>query len=129
MNHGSTAKSHAGRHPYSRLESLRDEDKKLNISDKVKIDTVQIRLTSSVETILASLQPYAQWMEQMLDAPLSETLTLEVDANPADAVAEELLHGLPVVSATKARNSNWRSLIEDWVLPPGVDLHDGAQGE
>ena len=34
----------------------------------------------------------------MLGVPLSETLTLEVDCNPADAVAEELLHGLPIVA-------------------------------
>jgi ATPase family associated with various cellular activities (AAA) len=81
---------------------------------------VQIRLTSSVETIRASLEPYAQWVEQMLDAPLSETLTLEVDSNPGDAVAEELLQGLEVVSATKSRNSSWRALIEHWALPPGV---------
>ena len=88
---------------------------KLNIPHKV-----QIRLTSSAESILASLEPYSRWIEQTLDAPLSETLTLEVDCNPADAVAEELLHGLPVVSATKARNNNWRRLIEGWALPPGV---------
>ena len=88
---------------------------KPNIPEKL-----QIRLTSSVESILASLQPYAKWIEQMLDAPLSESVTLDVDANPADVVAEELLHGLPVVSATRARNSNWRTLIEDWTLPPGV---------
>jgi hypothetical protein len=88
---------------------------KPNIPDKL-----QIRLTSSVESILASLEAYAKWIEQMLDAPLSETLTLEVDCNPGDAVAEELLHGLPVVSATKARNNNWRMLIEGWELPPGV---------
>ena len=30
------------------------------------------------------------------------------------------MHGLPVVSATKARNNNWRRLIEGWALPPGV---------
>jgi len=88
---------------------------KPNIPEKL-----QIRLTSSVESILASLQPYAKWIEQMLDAPLSESVTLDVDANPADVVAEELLHGLPVVSATRARNSNWRALIEDWTLPPCV---------
>jgi len=91
---------------------------KPNIHDKLQIDTVQIRLTSSVESILASLEPYARWIEQMLGAPLSDTLTLEVDCNPGDAVAEELLHGLPVVSATKARNNNWRALIEEWELPP-----------
>jgi ATPase family associated with various cellular activities (AAA) len=83
-------------------------------------DKMQIRLTSSVESVLASLQPYAKWVEQMLDAPLSETLTLEVDCNPADAVAEELLRGLPVVSATRARNGNWRTLIDGWELPPAV---------
>ena len=83
-------------------------------------DKVQIRLTSSIETILASLQPHAKWIEKMLGAPLSDTLTLEVDCNPGDLVAEEFLHGLPVASATKARNKNWRILIHDWVLPPGV---------
>jgi AAA+ superfamily predicted ATPase len=82
--------------------------------------TVQIRLTSSVETILASLQPYAVWIEQTLGVPMSGTLTLEIDCNPGDAIAEELLQGLSVVSATRARNSNWKSLIEDWSLPPGV---------
>jgi ATPase family associated with various cellular activities (AAA) len=83
-------------------------------------DKFQIRLTSSVETILASLEPYAAWIEQMLDAPLSETLTLEVDCNPGDVVAEEVLQGLDVVSATRARNSNWRTVIEGWELPPGI---------
>jgi ATPase family associated with various cellular activities (AAA) len=93
---------------------------KPNIPDKLQIDTVQICLTSSVDSILASLEPYAKWIEQMLDAPLIETLTLEVDCNPGDAVAEELLQGLPIVSATKVRNSNWRTLIEGWKLPLGV---------
>ena len=92
-----------------------------NVPVKPRIpEKVQIRLTSSVELIRASLEPYVGWIEQTLDVPLSETLTLEVDCNPADAVAEELLHGLPVVSATKARNSYWRTLIENWSLPPGV---------
>jgi hypothetical protein len=83
-------------------------------------DKLQIRLTSSVESILASLEPYTKWIEQMLDAPLSETLTLEVDCNPGDLVAEELLQGLAIASATKARNSNWLQFIEGWALPPGV---------
>jgi hypothetical protein len=81
---------------------------------------VQIRLTSAAESILSSLEPYAKWIEQMLEAPLSETLTLEVDCNPGDVVAEELLQGLPIVSATRARNNSWRRLIESWELPHGV---------
>src|SRR5438552_453773 len=89
--------------------------KKMNIPDKV-----QIRLTSSVESIRASLEPYVPWIEQTLGMPLSETLTLEVDCNPGDAVAEELLQGLPVVSAMKARNRSWRKLIEHWALPSGA---------
>jgi hypothetical protein len=83
-------------------------------------DKMQISLTSSIETILASLQPYAKWIEKMLGAPLSDTLTLEVDCNPGDLVAEEFLQGLPVTSATKARNKNWRAFIESWALPPDV---------
>src|SRR5580704_15992684 len=93
---------------------------KPNIHDKLQIDKVQIRLTSSADSILSSLEPYAKWIEQMLDAPLSETLTLEVDCNPGDVVAEELLQGLPIVSATRARNNSWRRLIESWELPHGV---------
>jgi ATPase family associated with various cellular activities (AAA) len=84
------------------------------------IDKVQIRLTSSVESIRASLEPYAKWIEEMLDVPLSETLTLDIDCNPGDVIAEELLQGLPVVAATTARNSNWRAFMEDWSLPPDI---------
>jgi AAA+ superfamily predicted ATPase len=51
---------------------------------------------------------------------VSETLTLEVDCNPGDLVADELLQGLPIVSATKSRNSNWRTFIEGWTLPLDV---------
>ncbi len=80
----------------------------------------QIRLTSSVESVRASLEPYREWIEQTIGVPLRDTLTLEVDCNPGDAVAEELLRGLPVASVTRARNSSWRALIEDWALPPGV---------
>jgi hypothetical protein len=93
---------------------------KPNILDKVQTDTVQIRLTSSVDSILASLEPYRKWIEQTIGVSLGETLTLEVDCNPADSVAEELLQGIPIVSATKARNGNWRTFIEGWALPPGV---------
>ena len=87
------------------------------------IDKVQIRLTSSMDTIWASLEPHREWIENMLGVPLGETITLEVDCNPGDAVAEELLNGLPIVSATKVRNGSWRKLIEDWSLPPGVSPH------
>ena len=64
-------------------------------------DKFQIRLTSSVDTILASLEPYAGWIEQMLGVPLSETLTLEVDCNPADVVAEEVVARTPMSAATQ----------------------------
>jgi len=93
---------------------------KPNVHDKLQIDTVQVRLTSSADSILASLEPYAKWIEQMLGVPLSETLTIEVDCNPGDVVAEELLQGLPIVAATKARNSNWRTFIEGWTIAPDV---------
>jgi ATPase family protein associated with various cellular activities (AAA) len=83
-------------------------------------DKLQIRLTSSVESIRASLEPYADWIEQMLDVPLGETLTLDVDCNPGDVIAGELLQGLPVVAATTARNNNWRAFIDNWSLPPDM---------
>jgi len=85
---------------------------KLDLPDKV-----QIRLTSSVELMRAALEPYLPWIEQVMGVSLDETVTVEVDSNPGDAVAEELLQGLPVVSATKARNRSWRTLIEGWSLP------------
>src|ERR1700730_16649928 len=81
---------------------------------------VQLRFTSAAETILASLEPYVQWIEKLLDVPLSETLILESDCNPGDVVAEELLPGLTVVAATKERNNAWRTFIENWKLPPGM---------
>jgi len=81
---------------------------------------VQIRLSSSVESILASLEPYVGWIEETLGVPLNEALILEVDCNPGDVVAEELLPELAVVASTKERNIAWRTFIESWKLPPGM---------
>jgi hypothetical protein len=67
-------------------------------------DRLQVRLTSSVELIRASLEPYLEWIEEMIGVPLDQTLTLEVDADPGDAVAERLLPGLPLSAGTKTRN-------------------------
>jgi hypothetical protein len=78
---------------------------------------LQVRLTSSVELIRASLEPYLAWIEKMIGVPLDQTLRLEVDADPGDAVAERLLPGLPLSAGTKARNRSWHSLIEEWILP------------
>src|ERR1700680_692242 len=80
-------------------------------------DRLQVRLTSSVELIRASLEPYIPWIEEMMGVPLDQTLTLEVDAHPGDAVAEHLLPGLPLSAGTKTRNRSWRGLIEEWTLP------------
>src|ERR1700736_6076837 len=82
-------------------------------------DRLQVRLSSSVELIRASLEPYLAWIEKMIGVPLDQTLTLEVDALPGDAVAERLLPGLPLSARTKARNRSWHGLIEDWILPGG----------
>ena len=51
--------------------------------------------------------------------PLDQTLTLEVNADPGDTVAERLLPGLPLSAGTKTRNRSWNSLIEEWSLPSG----------
>jgi SpoVK/Ycf46/Vps4 family AAA+-type ATPase len=80
-------------------------------------DQLQVRLSSSVELIRTSLDPYLAWIEEMMGVPLDQTLTLEVDTNPGDAVAERLLQGLPLSAATKARNRSWHTLIADWTLP------------
>ena len=82
-------------------------------------DRLQVRLTSSVELIRASLEPYIPWIEEMVGVPLDETLTLEVDTDPGDAVAERLLQGLPLAAGIKTRNRCWHSLIEEWTLPSG----------
>src|SRR6266852_9361992 len=82
-------------------------------------DRLQVRLTSSVELIRASLEPYISWIEEMMGVPLDQTLTLEVDADPGDAIAERLLPGLPLSAGTKTRNRSWHSLIEEWTLPSG----------
>jgi hypothetical protein len=60
-------------------------------------DRLQVRLTSSVELMRASLEPYLAWIEETMGVPLDQTLTLEVDADPGDAVAECLLAGAPAV--------------------------------
>jgi hypothetical protein len=86
----------------------------------MKVPKVQIRLTSAAETIHASLEPYVKWIEEIMGVPLSETLTLELDCNPGDVVAEELLSGLAMVAATTERNNAWRTFIEVWKLPLGV---------
>jgi SpoVK/Ycf46/Vps4 family AAA+-type ATPase len=83
-------------------------------------DKLQIRLTSLVESIRATLDPYAQWIEQTLGVPLDQTLTLEVDSNPADAVAAQLLEGLALASEMKSRVRSWQALIEHWALPSGT---------
>jgi hypothetical protein len=82
-------------------------------------DRLQVRLTSSVELIRASLEPYIAWIEEMMGEPVDQTITLEVDAHPGDAVAEHLLQELPLSAGTKARNRYWHSLIEEWTLPTG----------
>jgi hypothetical protein len=56
----------------------------------------------------------------MLGVSMSETLILELDCNPGDVVAEELLPGLAVVAATKERNNAWRNFIEEWKLPSSI---------
>ena len=81
---------------------------------------LQIRLTSSVELIRASLDPYLPWIEQTIGVPVAQTLTLEVNTNPGDMVAEQLLPGLPLAAGLAARKRSWDDLIEDWVLPPNV---------
>jgi hypothetical protein len=87
---------------------------------------VQVHLTSSVELIWASLERYVPWIEEMIGVPLGETLTIESECNPGDAIAEELLQGLPVVSTTKTRNNAWRTLMEEWSLPSGISPRIGV---
>jgi hypothetical protein len=68
----------------------------------------------------ASVEAYLPWIEQTLGVPFAQTLTLEVDLNPGDIVAERLLTGLPPASGLRARKRAWDSLIVDWALPSGV---------
>jgi hypothetical protein len=67
-------------------------------------DKMQVRLTSATELMRASLEPYVSWIEQTIGVPLGETLTVEVDSNPGDAVAAQLLDGLPLTSGLGGRN-------------------------
>jgi DNA invertase Pin-like site-specific DNA recombinase len=91
-----------------------------NMNIMTNIPKVQIRLTSAAELIAASLEPYAQWIKEMLGVPLTEALTLELDCNPGHMVAEELLPGLAVVAGTKERNNAWRTYIKEWKLPSDI---------
>jgi hypothetical protein len=82
---------------------------------------LQVRLSSAPELMRAALEPYLPWIEQSIGVPLSQTVTIEVDCNPGDAIAGELLPGLPIVASAKARNSSWQSHMEGWSLPPGIN--------
>ena len=67
----------------------------------MKVPTkVQILLTSAAELILVALEPCGDWIEQTLGVSMSEALILELDCNPGDVVAEELLPGRAIVAAT-----------------------------
>jgi hypothetical protein len=81
---------------------------------------LQMGLSSSVELIRASLEPYLPWIEQTMGVAFSQTVTLAVPSNPGDIVAEQLLKGLPVTANLRARKGSWDKFLEDWTLPPGV---------
>ena len=81
---------------------------------------LQIGLPSSVELIRASIEPYLPWVEQTVGVDFAQTLTLAVDSNPGDIVAERLLKGLPLTSSLAARKRSWDRFIEDWSLPTGI---------
>src|ERR1700694_2300632 len=83
-------------------------------------DKMQVRLTSAAELMRASLEPYLPWIEETIGVTLGETVTVEVDSNPGDAVAAQLLDGLPLTSGLGARTRRWHKLIERWLLPSGV---------
>jgi hypothetical protein len=97
---------------------------KLNIPDKM-----QIRLTSAAELMRASLEPYLLWIEQTIGVPLGETVTVEVDSNPGDVIAGQLLDGLPLTSGLSTRTRDWRRLIEQWLLPSGVSPRMAASSQ
>ena len=81
---------------------------------------LQIGLTSSVELIRASLEPYLPWVEQTMGVAFSQTVTLAMASNPGDIVAERLLKGLPLTTSLAARKCSWDRFIEDWSLPTGI---------
>ena len=81
---------------------------------------VQVLLTSSVELVRATLDPYLPWITNIIGVPLDETFTIEVDTNPGDSVGSQVLGGIAVGSATAARNQSWQPFVENWSLPPGI---------
>ena len=92
----------------------------LDFVTKATPHKLQVLLTSSVESIRASLDPYLAWIERTMGVGFDQTVTAEVDSNPGDAVAGQLFNGLALTSDIKARNRSWQRLIEDWALPSGV---------
>jgi hypothetical protein len=92
-------------------------------------EKLQVRLTSAAELRWAALEPYLPWIEEAIGVPLSETVTIELDCNPGDAIAGELLPGLPIVSSAVARNNSWQSHIEAWSIPPGVSPRFSASAQ
>src|SRR5437868_14177164 len=86
-------------------------------------DKVQVCRTSSVELMRAFIAPHVPWIQERLGVPLDQTVTIEVDSNPADLVAEKLLEGIPIAAESQMRRRCWEALIQDWVLPPGLSPH------
>ena len=80
-------------------------------------DPVQVRLTSSVESIAAFVRPYIGWIEEQLGTSYSRTLTLEMPMHPGDAAAEELFAG---ASLYRRDSAGWRAFIAGWEVPPGL---------
>ena len=81
---------------------------------------LQVGLTPSVESIRGSLEPYLPWIEQIIGVPFAQTLTLAMETNPGDIVAERLLEGLPLTSSLRVRKQSWDRFLADWALPSGV---------
>src|SRR5947209_4668942 len=81
------------------------------------IEPVQVRFTSTVQSIAAYVQPYIGWIEQQLGTSYSNTLTLEKFGAPGDAVAEDLFPG---ASLYRRNTASWRAFISAWELPSGL---------
>jgi len=71
----------------------------------------------------------------MMGVPLDQTLTLEVDGEPGNAVAERLLPGLPLSAGTKARNLFWKNgsgfdaAALDYLIKARKEYYDRRQWE
>ena len=83
-------------------------------------EPVQIRLTPAVQSVVATIQPYVGWIEEIVGTSYGNTVTLEFFPNPSVCIAQDLLPGASTTLAEQDGGITWREHVTGWHLPPDI---------